>query len=218
MLNQEGFDLWADGYDRAVGISDEENSYPFAGYKEVLGRIYRIVMQKPNAVVLDVGFGTGTLTTKLYEKGCTLYGQDFSARMIELAKEKMPDAVLIQGDFSKGLDTALREKSYDFVISTYALHHLDYAGKLSLIRELTDCLNPGGRLLIGDVAFETNADLDACRLKAGDEWDEDEIYFIRDEMKKAFPEMEYEKISECAGLMTLQRDSGKAAAAGDLQL
>ena len=175
-------------------------------------------MQKPNAVVLDVGFGTGTLTTKLYEKGCTLYGQDFSARMIELAKEKMPDAVLIQGDFSKGLDTALREKSYDFVISTYALHHLDYAGKLSLIRELTDCLNPGGRLLIGDVAFETNADLDACRLKAGDEWDEDEIYFIRDEMKKAFPEMEYEKISECAGLMTLQRDSGKAAAAGDLQL
>ena len=206
MLNQEGFDLWADGYDRAVGISDEENSYPFAGYKEVLGRIYKIVMQKPNAVVLDVGFGTGTLTTKLYENGCFIYGQDFSARMIELAQEKMPDAVLVQGDFSKGLDTVLREKSYDFVISTYALHHLDHAGKLSLIRELTACLNPGGRLLIGDVAFQTQADLDTCRLKAGEEWDEDEIYFVRDEMKKAFPTMEYEQLSDCAGLMILQRD------------
>ena len=47
MLNSKGFDLWADGYDKAVGISDEDNSYPFAGYKEVLGRIFRIVMEKP---------------------------------------------------------------------------------------------------------------------------------------------------------------------------
>ena len=33
MLDNKGFDLWADGYDKAVGISDEENTYPFAGYK-----------------------------------------------------------------------------------------------------------------------------------------------------------------------------------------
>ena len=35
MLDNKGFDLWADGYDAAVGLSDEENSYPFAGYKDV---------------------------------------------------------------------------------------------------------------------------------------------------------------------------------------
>ena len=64
MLDQKGFDLWADGYDRAVGLSDGDNSYPFAGYKEVLGRIYRTVMEKPAAAVLDVGFGTGTLTSR----------------------------------------------------------------------------------------------------------------------------------------------------------
>ena len=29
MLNNKEFDLWADGYDKAVGISDEENTYPF---------------------------------------------------------------------------------------------------------------------------------------------------------------------------------------------
>lgn len=33
MLNNIEFDLWADGYDKTVGISDEENTYPFAGYK-----------------------------------------------------------------------------------------------------------------------------------------------------------------------------------------
>ena len=37
MLDNKGFDLWADGYDKTVGVSDEENAYPFAGYKDVLG-------------------------------------------------------------------------------------------------------------------------------------------------------------------------------------
>lgn len=41
MLNKEEFDLWADGYDKAVGISDDEKSYPFAGYKDVLGMIFK---------------------------------------------------------------------------------------------------------------------------------------------------------------------------------
>lgn len=31
MLDKTCFDLWADGYDKAVGISDEEKTYPFDG-------------------------------------------------------------------------------------------------------------------------------------------------------------------------------------------
>ncbi|WP_408072436.1 hypothetical protein [Butyrivibrio sp. JL13D10] len=49
MLDNKGFDLWADGYDEAVGLSDEENSYPFAGYKDVLGGIFKEIMTKENA-------------------------------------------------------------------------------------------------------------------------------------------------------------------------
>ena len=45
MLNNKGFDLWADGYDKAVGISDEENTYPFAGYKKVLGLIFQTILE-----------------------------------------------------------------------------------------------------------------------------------------------------------------------------
>ena len=78
MLDQRGFDLWPDDYDKAVGISDGEKTYPFAGYKDVLGRIFQIIMEiimeKKDAEVLDIGFGTGMLTTKLYEHGCVIYG------------------------------------------------------------------------------------------------------------------------------------------------
>ena len=31
MLSSQGFDLWADGYDQSVGLTDEEGGYPFAG-------------------------------------------------------------------------------------------------------------------------------------------------------------------------------------------
>ena len=203
MLDNKGFDLWADGYDRAVGISDEENTYPFAGYKEVLGIIFQTVMKKPGCTVLDIGFGTGTLTVKLYEKGCEIYGQDFSSRMIELASEKMPDAVLVQGDFSIGLAEPLLHQNYDFIVSTYAMHHLTDPQKTALLHSLRDRLNPEGKILIGDVAFETRAELDRCRQKAGDEWDDEEIYFVADELKREFPDLTFTKVSYCSGVLTL---------------
>ena len=103
MLDSRGFDLWADGYDRSVDISDEDNTYPFAGYKKVLAGIYDAIRKGKGKRVLDIGFGTGILAGKLYENGYDITGIDFSERMIQIAKEKMPSARLIQHDFSKGL-------------------------------------------------------------------------------------------------------------------
>ena len=203
MLDNKGFDLWADGYDKAVGVSDEENTYPFAGYKDVLGTIYKTIMEKENAVVLDIGFGTGTLTTKLYENGCAIYGQDFSAKMIELASEKMPNAHLYQGDFTQGLLESLRAQRYDFIVATYSLHHLTDEQKVSFLRVLCDHLNPGGQILIGDVAFENRSRLEQCRKDAGDEWDDEEFYFVVDELKREFPELGFKQLSRCAGVLSI---------------
>ena len=205
MLDSKGFDLWADGYDKAVGVSDEENSYPFAGYKEILGRIYQIIMEKPGATVLDIGFGTGTLTTKLYENGCIIYGQDFSSRMIELASAKMPEAHLFQGDIINGLVVPLLLQRYDFIVATYCLHHLTDEQKKVSLRLMLDQLNENGQILIGDVAFQTRSELEKCEQEAGDEWDDEEIYFVVDEMKKKFPGIEFTKVSYCAGILSLTR-------------
>ena len=203
MLDNKGFDLWADGYDKTVGVSDEGNTYPFAGYKNVLGTIYKTIMEKKNAVVLDIGFGTGTLTTKLYENGCNIYGQDFSARMIELAFQKMPNAYLYQGDFTQGLVEPLQAQNYDFIVATYSLHHLTDEQKVCFLRMLRDHLNPGGQILIGDVAFENRSQLEQCRKDMGDEWDDDEIYFVVDELKGEFPELGFKRISHCSGVLSI---------------
>ena len=173
--------------------------------KEVLGLIFKAIMETTNAVVLDIGFGTGTLTMKLYEQGCSIFGQDFSARMIALASEKMPDAHLYQVDFSKGLVEPLQNRHYDYIVATYSLHHLTDAQKSVFLTELRDHLKENGKIMIGDVAFETRKDLERCRLAAGDAWDDEEIYFVAEELRKDLPGLSFMQVSDCAGILMLDR-------------
>ncbi|MCI8290858.1 MAG: class I SAM-dependent methyltransferase [Clostridia bacterium] len=203
MLDSKGFDLWANGYDVSVGISDNDNKYPFAGYKEVLNEIYNCILESSAENILDIGFGTGTLTTKLYENGCNIFGQDFSNKMIELAKAKMPKSKLFEGDFSKGLVNELKKQKYDAIIATYSLHHLEDEEKINFINELLSLLNENGKIYIGDVAFETRDDLEKCKKKCGAGWDIEEIYFVYDEIKSFFKNIEFIKFSYCSGVVKI---------------
>ena len=205
MLDNTGFDVWADGYDQSVGVSDEDHTYPFAGYKEILGSIYKTIMEKPNPAVLDIGFGTGTLTAKLYENGCEIYGQDFSSRMIELASAKMPDAHLYQSDFTQGLAEPLKRQSYDFIVATYSIHHLRDDQKIVFLKELLDHMKDDGKILIGDVAFGTREELNQCKDECGNEWDNDEVYCVADELKAVFPSLVFSKMTFCSGVLMLSR-------------
>ncbi len=205
MLDKKGFDLWADGYDRAVGISDEDGTYPFAGYKQLLNEIYNRVLDSKACSVLDIGFGTGTLSYKLSQHGIKIYGQDFSERMIEITKSKIPTAELYQGNFADGLAEELKHNKYDAIIATYSLHHLPDDKKVSLISELLTLLNDGGAVYIGDVAFETAEARAEARLRVGEEWDDDEFYFAASDMQKAFPDITFERFSFCAGLLCLKK-------------
>ncbi len=205
MLNERGFDLWAGEYDQSVHQSNEDGTYPFAGYDAVLNRIEQLVLQTEHPRVLDIGFGTGTLTARLYEKGCRICGQDFSAQMIERAKAKMPDAQLYHGDFTRGLCDELKSRQYDAIVATYSLHHLKPDEQIRLLRELLCLLSPGGLICIGDVAFETRGELEACRRRSGDEWDDEEFYFVHEDLARAFPgKTSFVRMSHCAGVLVLK--------------
>lgn len=218
MLSAQGFDLWADEYDQSVGLSDEENTYPFAGYKEVLGRIYREVMVRGGGDVLDIGFGTGVLTTRLYQSGCRIWGQDFSPRMVEVTQRKLPQAHLYCGSFADGLVPELAARRYDAILATYSLHHLTDGEKAAFVSVLMDRLKPGGVLLIGDVAFESRAALESCREEAGEDWDDDEIYFVMDEWRAIAPaRVRFEQLSHCAGVLLMEKEPMDFAAMQRMQ-
>lgn len=206
MLSNQGFNLWADHYDETVQLSEENNLYPFAGYKKILNAIYNEVMLKKNAKVLDIGFGTAVLTNKLYENGHKIDGVDFSTKMIAIAQSAMAHANLIEWDITRGIPPEILDKKYDSIISTYALHHLTDEAKIDFIAELMPLLKKDGKILIGDISFKTREKLNRCREESSGYWDEDEFYFVYAELK-SLPEnqckCEFYPISHCGGVFVI---------------
>ena len=208
MLDSKGFDLWSDNYDSQVEISDEENVYPFAGYKKVLCTVYEKVRKQNPKNILDIGFGTGILAKKLYDDGYNIYGIDFSNEMLKKAKQKMPNAELLQFDFTDGLPKEFEQKQFDVILSTYAIHHIDDEAKKLYILKLLKSLNPKGILIFGDVAFETEKDMEAARKKDYEEWDDEEYYLIAERFNLWFPHLktDFIKISYCSGVCTIYKE------------
>lgn len=205
MRDEKGFDLWSDEYDESV--RESRHTYPFDGYPDVLGTVYRMVPVKQHKRILDVGVGTGVLTRRFYQDGAEVCGIDFSEKMLERAREAMPGAVLVKWDFSRGLPPEFEGKRFDAIVSTYALHHLHDEGKVALIVELQRALAPDGALLIGDVAFETVQAREKCRRANADAWDRDEFYLTADILLPCLEEKgvsaQYRQISSCAGILKI---------------
>lgn len=206
MLNNKGFDQWSGVYDKDI-LRMQNEGYPFEGYYHTLGMIQNKVLDCNAKHVLDIGIGTGLLSEVLYNKGIQIAGVDFSEKMLAQAKQKMPQGSFIQFDFNAGLPEELRKSKFDCIISSYAIHHINDRQKVAFIPNLIDHLNPGGWILIGDVAFESKqAMLDVKAKSSG--WDESEYYMIADQIIAALAEngidAVFEKTSSCSGVLAIQ--------------
>ena len=81
--------------------------------------------------------------------------------------------------------------------------------KIQFIQLLKTLLKEGGCILIGDVAFQTRSDLEKCHKENKDGWDEDEIYFVVDELRKASDKGYTETVKE------LRRQGKKVVGIGE---
>lgn len=210
MLNNHGFDLWSDSYDDSVKNAEDNNQYPFAGYSALMNAIYGTIMNQTPAKVLDIGFGTAMLTSKLYNGGNAITGMDFSSEMLKIALSKMPNANLLQWDFTFGVPPSLSNQTFDFIVSTYALHHLSDDAKIAFIIELLDILEPDGTILVGDVCFRSRHDLNSCRESCGNDWDDDEIYFVFSELQDRLGglcSLIFHEFSFCSGIIEIRKIS-----------
>lgn len=204
-MDDKKYNLWSDGYGEQVHLLKDNDEYPVAGYGALLNEVYNMVRSSGAKKILDAGFGTGILTKKLYEDGYTIYGVDASEQMVEAGKECMPDAKLIVGDYSFGMPLKLIHETYDMVISTYAFHHLDNYEKTNLIKDMLRRLPEGGRVIIGDLAFETMDELKAFRRQHRETWLYEGMYMVYAEVVKDFENVEWKKISKCAGIVTITK-------------
>jgi tRNA (cmo5U34)-methyltransferase len=96
--------------------------------------------------LLDLGCGDGRLMAlaKSARPQATGVALDFSPTMLVRARERFaphPSITVVAYDFSRPLPEL---GSFDAVISSFAIHHLDDDRKLALYREIYQRLNPGG--------------------------------------------------------------------------
>ncbi len=85
----------ADGFGTGFGKVDEEN---WAGYVRTIAGRLRIA---PGSSVLEVGCGAGAFLYELYRQGCTVSGIDRSPKLIEYARQAMPEGRFDVADASE---------------------------------------------------------------------------------------------------------------------
>lgn len=206
MLTNKGFDKWSGAYDEDI-LKKQDKGYPFEGYYRTLGYIQNIVDSTKKKRVLDIGIGTGLLTETLYNAGSKITGVDFSSQMLEQAKAKMPQGRFIRFDFNLGLPKELCQEKFDYIISSYAIHHINDEQKISFFIKLLGNLCDTGQILIGDIAFETRADMDRVMLQS-DNWDDAEHYMIAEDLISTLTRRQlnaaFVKTSNCSGVLVIQ--------------
>jgi cyclopropane fatty-acyl-phospholipid synthase-like methyltransferase len=204
------FERWSETYDRSV--LDESGLHE--GYDEVLETVVRLADARPGMRVLDLGIGTGNLAQRFVSLGCAVCGVDFSPAMLAKARAKLPEVTLVQADLRKEWPTdgiSALAGPYDRIVSTYVLHEFSLDHKVSLIRYLADhCLAPEGKIVIGDVAFDSVQ----ARTDAGaDHWDEEEHYWAADETRAVCRPAElrftYTQVSRCGGVYVFTPATGE---------
>jgi SAM-dependent methyltransferase len=100
-------------------------------------------------VVIDVGCGTGTLTTQLVAEGREVVGVDGDPGILTQAqRKKNADRVAWRVGLSDHLP--LGDATADVVVMSLLLHHLSAHLKGATLTEAYRVLRPGGRLLVAD--------------------------------------------------------------------
>lgn len=202
------FDDWAATYDQDVALKDP---FPFAGYRQVLDTIVRLAKPTRGMRILDVGTGTGNLGQLFAGKGCRLWCTDFSAQMLEHARQKLPGASLLQADLRAGWPADLPDK-FDRIVSSYVFHHFSLDQKVNLVRELVNAhLAADGKLIIGDLSFDDGVAELSFAQSVGALWEE-EPYWVANESLAALRadgiDAEYVRVSNCAGVYCIEGGDG----------
>ncbi len=170
-----GLDETRELFDRAAaeyGLWDVSEG-PLTGFTESLARAAALVQVQAGDRLLDIGIGAGAFAERVAPTGTEVWGVDLSSEMLAQCREHHPDYRLREGHF---LCLPVPDGAFHGVVSSFAFHHLLPTEYERAFREILRVLAPGGRFVLLDIMFASEADRDAARVALGDLWDDEEIY------------------------------------------
>ncbi len=129
------------------GLTAQDYARHRAGFPaEFFDRVFADGIVKPNASLLDLGTGTGTLARGFAARGCSVMGMDISAELLEQAKDlSLQQGLSVEFHLGKAEETGLPDESFDVVSAGQCWHWFDRPRAAQEVKRL---LKPGGRVLI----------------------------------------------------------------------
>lgn len=125
------------------------------GFEKVLDRLLDVSGPRPSDACVDLGAGTGFVTTALAPQVSSVLAVDISPAMAKFLAERIERNGLrnVRTEVTDLRELRLPPMSADLIVSSYALHHLRDADKRRLAAEAARWLRPGGRLVVADMMF-----------------------------------------------------------------
>lgn len=139
----------ADIYDPFyIGIYDYLNKTQKRSEFEMSQIVETTQPDKENSVILDIGCGTGCIVNELVSKGYRAFGVDKSVAMVELAKQKFPNASVKLGDAEDSMEFD-RETFTHILCLNKTIY--EFPDKVAFFRNCYHWLVPGGYLVVHTV-------------------------------------------------------------------
>jgi ubiquinone/menaquinone biosynthesis C-methylase UbiE len=125
------------------------------GFERVLDRLLKRADPRATDACVDLGAGTGFVTSALAPLVGSVLAVDISPAMAESLTERTAHAGLrnVRTQVTDLRELRLPPDSVDLVVSSYALHHLRDADKRALVAAAAGWLRPGGRIVVADMMF-----------------------------------------------------------------
>jgi len=120
-----------------------------ATHRIELALVTGLASPRPGERALDAGCGTGVYVAWLAAQGLAVTGLDADPRMLAVARARVPEASLVEGDVTR---LPFPDGEFDLTIAVTVLCFLTDPDRERAARELVRVTRPGGRVVVGELA------------------------------------------------------------------
>ena len=116
-------------------------------YEQTLAFMTQWIAPASGEQGLDIGTGTGNLAALLHRaaRNVAMCATDQSKEMLARCRAKFPE---LRTKLGNAMSLPYVDDQFHFVVSAFALHHLEPAQQLLALEEMTRVLRPNGRICI----------------------------------------------------------------------
>jgi ubiquinone/menaquinone biosynthesis C-methylase UbiE len=129
---------------RSIADSDDETSFETSGHVDAADVL---AIAPENAVILEIGSGTGRIMQHLAQAAAEVHGVDISTEMVERGSARLAHLPNVHFHKSNGYDLGtFADETFDVVFSWVVFQHVPKTVAYNYLTEARRVLKPGGKV------------------------------------------------------------------------